>query len=386
MNNSLVSVIIPTRNRQVYAVKTINQILSMNNGIEIVIQDNSDEDCLYSELKALIQEKKVKYEYEKTTLSFSENYNRAAEQVTGRFICAIGDDDGILPNIVSCAMWMDTKGIDAVKPAKDQVYFYPRNMDKKRNACVGFGRYSGSYYYSNPESAVISLLNDGGCNYLEKDLPGSYHGLISMEAMRKVKSITGKFYSGLTPDMYSVICLSLIPGIRFVVLDYPITLPGVCPNSGSAASDSGKHVGKLEDAPHLKAYPEYVWSDIVPKYYSVETIWAETMIFALKKMGRDELVDKYFKLDRLAQYLYRNNVTHRDEILKVLPDDICRFVVDSCRINATNTNRLSILLGNAAIKLSGNRSVLRGIQDITSACEHFLKQLDNVEIELPWNK
>lgn len=388
MEEPLVSIIIPTRNRQLYAAKTVKQIwgLNQNQKLEIIVQDNSDDDSLYRELQDYISTNKVKYEYEGKPLPFSENYNRAAEKATGKYLCAIGDDDGILPNITSCAMWMNELGIDAVKPAKDQVYFYPGNRNKKKNACIGFGTYSGSYYFSNPESAVISLLNEGGCNYLEKDLPGSYHGLISMETMRRVKSITGKYYSGLTPDMYSVICLSLIPGIRFAVLDYPITLPGVCPTSGSAASDSGKHVGNLEDAPHLKAYPEYVWSNIVPKYYSVETIWAETMIFALRKMNRDELIDKFFNLGRLVQFLYQNNVSHREDILNVLPEETSRFVIDSCRTNTNNTNRLSVLLGNAAVKLSGNRSVLRGIQDITSAAEQFIKQLDKVEPILPWNK
>ncbi len=386
MSEPLLSVIIPTRNRQIFAVKTIEQILSLRQNIEVIVQDNSDNDSLFSMLKPLLTTELIKYEYEGKPLPFSENYDRAAERANGLYLCAIGDDDGVLPNITSCAMWMNKHGVDAVKPAKDQVYFYPGNTNKKKNACIGFGKYSGSYYFSNPETAVISLLNDGGCNYLEKDLPGSYHGLISMEVMRKVKCITGKYYSGLTPDMYSVICLSLIPGIRFVVLDYPITLPGVCPTSGSAASDSGKHVGKLEEAPHLKAYPEYVWSDTVPKYYSVETIWAETMVYALRKMGRDEMIDKYFNLDRLAQYLYLNNVSQRDDILDTLSDDMRQFVVDSCRVKDTNTNRLSVLLSNAAIKLSGNRTVLRGIQDITSACELFLKQLENDEPELPWDK
>ena len=218
MGKPLVSIIIPTRNRQMYASKTVHQILALKQDIEIIVQDNSDDEDLYVELRELIANKKIKYAYEKQVLPFSENYNRAAEQVTGEYLCAIGDDDGILPNISDCAMWMESRKIDIIKPAKDQVYFYPGNKNKKKNACLGFGKYSGSYHYSKPESALISLLNDGGCNYLEKDLPGSYHGLVKMDAMKAIKNITGKYYAGLTPDMYSVVCLSLLPGIRFAIL------------------------------------------------------------------------------------------------------------------------------------------------------------------------
>ena len=155
MENPLVSIIIPTRNRQIYASKTVHQILSLKQDIEIIVQDNSDNEDLYKDLKECIVQNKIKYEYEKKVLPFSENYDRATEQVTGKYLCAIGDDDGILPNITACANWMDSKGIDIVKPAKDQVYFYPGNRNKKKNACLGFGRYSGSYHYSNPESALI---------------------------------------------------------------------------------------------------------------------------------------------------------------------------------------------------------------------------------------
>lgn len=376
MEQKLISVIIPTRNRQKYAEKTVEQILGLKQNIEIIVQDNSDDDSLFSILKPLIEAKNIKYEYERKTLPFSENYNRATEKATGEYLCAIGDDDGILPNIVSCAEWMEKLGIDAVKPSKDQVYFYPGNSNKKKNSCLGFGTYTGSYYFSNPESALISLLDDGGCNYLEKELPGSYHGLVRMETMKKVHSMTGKYYSGLTPDMYSVACLSLIPGIRFAVLDYPITLPGVCPTSGSAASDSGNHVGNLKDAPHLKACPDYKWSEKVPRYYSVETIWAETLLFAIRKMDRTELIDKYFNTQRLAQFLYQNNPMHRSEILHVLPETARQYIVDSCPTKLDNSNKLSKLLGNAAIKISGKRTVLRGIQDINTATKKLVEQLE----------
>lgn len=387
MKKPLVSVIIPTRNRQIYASKTVHQILSLKQDIEIIVQDNSDNEDLYKELKECIVQNKIKYEYEKKVLPFSENYDRATEQVTGKYLCAIGDDDGILPNITACANWMDSKGIDIVKPAKDQVYFYPGNRNKKKNACLGFGRYSGSYHYSNPESALISLLNDGGCNYLEKDLPGSYHGLVKMDAMNAVKKITGKYYAGLTPDMYSVVCLSLLPGIRFAILDYPISLPGVCPISGSAASDSGKHVGELKDAPHLKALPDYKWSEYVPQYYSVETIWAETMINAIQQMGRRELIDKYFNVEQLASYLYRNNKSHRAEIVKVLPQSLADYLFDSSGNDIKDQrSRLSSLLGNVAIKLSGKRKVIRNISAIQDAVKTIDMELKADVAKAPWEK
>jgi Glycosyltransferases involved in cell wall biogenesis len=385
MKSPLVSVIIPTRNRQEYAEKTIRQIAELNQNIEIVVQDNSDDDYLKELLNDLLSNENIKYSYCETTLPFSENYNRAMERVTGDYVCAIGDDDGILPNISECAIWMKENEIDVIKPAKDQVYFYPGNINKKKNACIGFGQYKGSYYYSNPETAVISLLDDGGCNYLEKDLAGSYHGLVKRDSMNKVKQITGKFYSGLTPDMYSVICLSLLPNIRLAVVDYPITLPGVCPTSGSAASDSGKHVGNIKDAPHLKQLPDYMWNSSVPRYYSVETIWAETMLYAIKKMGRDDLIDKYFNSNRLAQYLYQNNKPQREEILKIFTKETSEYVLKCCGENSIEgTNKTIQLLENIAIKLSGKRKIVRNISDINKAVDVLYSELATNMKNVPW--
>ena len=62
MENPLVSIIIPTRNRQIYASKTVHQILSLKQDIEIIVQDNSDNEDLYKDLKECIVQNKIKYE------------------------------------------------------------------------------------------------------------------------------------------------------------------------------------------------------------------------------------------------------------------------------------------------------------------------------------
>ncbi len=384
MGDRLVSIIIPTRNRQYYAEKTIRQISKMNCDIQIVVQDNSDNDLLSNMIRDLIAEDKVDYFYNKTPLSFSENYNQAIYRTTGKYLCAIGDDDGVLPNIVDCAKWMEYENIDAIKPAKDLVYCYPGNINKKLNACVGFDLYSGRYRFSNPETAVISLLNEGGCNYLSLDLVGSYHGLVKMTLMNRVREITGKYYGGLTPDMYSVVCLSLIPNIRFAVVDYPITLPGVCPTSGSAASESGKHVGKLDEAPHLKNVPDYHWDGRIPKYYSVETIWAETMLKAINEMKRADLSDHYFNKYALSYHLYENNRLHREEIIQNLDIDEKKYVLETFRPELKQIYFYK-KANRAIMKLFGKRCVYRHIDSIDKAVEIVMRNLDKSKDLPPWS-
>ena len=50
MNNNveyLLSIVVPTRNRQFYAIQTIKQILSIaDKSIQVVVSDNSDDNSL----------------------------------------------------------------------------------------------------------------------------------------------------------------------------------------------------------------------------------------------------------------------------------------------------------------------------------------------------
>ena len=80
-----------------YAIK---QILALKlPEIEICIQDNSDTDDLRREIESLKSDQVV-YNYHAGILSFVDNFSEAVSISHGEYVCMIGDDDGILPNIV----------------------------------------------------------------------------------------------------------------------------------------------------------------------------------------------------------------------------------------------------------------------------------------------
>lgn len=313
----LISVIIPTRNRQKYAKAAVNTILSLGNDIQIIVQDNSNDHLLKQLLYDVIDNDRVIYHYIENKIAGVDNYNLAAQYATGKYFCAIGDDDTVLPEIIDCAQWMEKNDIDIVLPSKLLTYFWPKtnNDIKTKHSFLGIGSFSGKVEKINPVSEIEKLLKNGGQHYLQLKLPGSYHCLVKTSCMKEVQITTGKYYGGLSPDMFSVVCLSLLPNIKAVYLDYPISLPGVCPKSTSAESDSGKHIGRLEDAPHFVGLIDYYkWDESVPKIYSVQTIWCETMIHAIKAMKREELIGSYFSREALISYLYYENIRDKDFI------------------------------------------------------------------------
>lgn len=327
----LISIIIPTRNRQIYAAAAVRHILSISTDIQIIVQDNSDDKSLYDLLKDLLCSNQIVYNYVEERIAGVENYNLAASYVEGEYFCAIGDDDTVLPNIIDCAQWMKRNGIDAVQPLKRILYWWPNpeniKNSKRRNGYVWIGAFSGSCVVQDQYGGMKELLRSGGQGYMRLPIIGSYHGLVRFECMRKVYNITGRYYGGLSPDMYSAACLSLLPDIKFVKIDYPITLPGACPQSTSAQSVNKRHVGKLETAPHFIGLKQsYIWDRRVPKYYSVETIWAETLLQAISAMGYDQLIKEYFNEKELLRALYINNYEKREEIMSCVDADTQRFL------------------------------------------------------------
>ena len=60
MKEYLISVIIPTRNRQLYAKAAVRQIISISDKIEVIVHDNSDDESLRDSLKDLMDLSQLK--------------------------------------------------------------------------------------------------------------------------------------------------------------------------------------------------------------------------------------------------------------------------------------------------------------------------------------
>lgn len=385
MSKPLISIIIPTRNRQQYACAAVKNILSFNSDLQVIVQDNSDDESLRELLNHEIHDSKIIYHYKKEKIAGVDNYNIAAHYATGEYFCAIGDDDTVLPHIVDCAKWMKKNNIDAVLPSKSLYYFWPSNDKAKHSAYLGIGDFSGYVQVCDPKEGVIALLRQGGQDYLTLSMVGSYHGLVKMSRMCEVKEITGRFYGGLSPDMYSAICLSLLPDMRFVKMDYPITLPGICNASTSAASDAGQHIGLLNTAPHFDGLLEpYTWDSIVPEVYSVQTIWCETMIHALRKMRRDDLIAKYFDKGQLINRLINDNKGHKEFLMQFLTEQDKLLLNEE--ITSKKKNRITSIIKYVFSVVMGRSKRIYNCNDIAQATQEVEKHLSKKYYAKAWER
>ena len=121
-NSCLLSIVVPTRNRQFYAVQTIKQILKVTDKcVQIVVSDNSDDDRLRMLVKNL-DDQRVKYEYIAERIPGVDNYANGISMSDGEYVCCIGDDDGVLREIVDLAQWASENNVKAIKPGVQAAY------------------------------------------------------------------------------------------------------------------------------------------------------------------------------------------------------------------------------------------------------------------------
>lgn len=324
MNNRyLLSIVIPTRNRQSVLLKSLIQIFdNITDEIQVVIQDNSDDDRLRNEISR-IGYKNIVYNYTKKRLSFVENFNTAISFAEGKYLCMIGDDDGICAEIIDVVKWAEKNDFDSIIPNIDFEYFWPNSIrlyNMNSNGLVRILKSKLKVKYVNTECGVVNVLKNGCQNYTKYNVVKLYHGIVKKESLEKVYRIAGKYFGGVSPDIYVSIALSLVCKNN-VRITTPVTIAGVCKNSGSADSSNGKHIGKFKDMPHLNGHTDYEWSNLVPKFYSVETVWADSAIKAIVDMERDDLLEYYnfSALDAVCKIKYGDYSNLLDRNNSVLP-------------------------------------------------------------------
>ncbi|WCT13166.1 glycosyltransferase family 2 protein [Mucilaginibacter jinjuensis] len=311
MNNPpLLSVVIATKNRQKYCIEAIQSILAISSDlIQIAIADNSDTPDIQQYLEAN-PNSQVIYTYDGSPLSSIDNFNKCVSLATGEYVIMIGDDDTVLPNIIETTQWMKLNNIESIGCKSYIDFIWPNNAHVvSKNGRLIIPGYSNKIEEINIENNLTSLIKSGFINYQRYNLPRIYHGIVKRALLETVFEKVGYFYGGLTPDMYSTVALSNVTKVHYIV-DYPFSVAGACQSSTSVSSLSSDHSGYLSDAPHFKNRTDnYNWEKQVPRFYSVETIWAETGVKALYELGRADLVE-LFDIYKLSAYAILANLKY----------------------------------------------------------------------------
>ncbi len=290
MNNYLLSIVIPTKNRYDCLKSFINLFEEFDcERIELVIQDNSDIKTDIEDVIKKMNHPNIKYNYENRNMPVIENSELAILNSTGKYVCFMGDDDLLSKYILNVVEYMDRNDID-VATFKKATYVWPGTqylMHKFSNLTIP--NFTGNIVYKDIKKEYRNLLLSGGTEL--NDIPQLYHGIVKRSILDNVKVNAGTFFPGPSPDMAIAACLPYY-ATSHIYIDAPYISSGKSASSTAGLVAKHMHKGKLADQSFLPKDIEAKWDERLPKVWTVPTIYAESVIEALKALGKSQEIQK----------------------------------------------------------------------------------------------
>ena len=283
----LLSIIIPTKNRQYTAVFAVASVLDIeSDDIEVVIQDCSDDNSLEDLLRLKFKDDpRIKYFFSDSEPSLTDNWNLAIGNASGKFICGIGDDDAVMPVCFEIAKWMAQNNVDAVLGALVVYIWKDAYLKSFSNGKISFSNdYSGDIFEVDIQKEFLKKAINCGFGYTD-NLPNLYHGIVRKELLQKHKQACGHYLSSTSFDVYNSFVLAAYTH-NFYYIDIPITVRGVSGKSNT------NRINLNKSEAHFKEFKNVEIPETLPYILNAEVSIAESTIAALGDINRFDLIEQ----------------------------------------------------------------------------------------------
>lgn len=303
----LLSIIIPTADRQEYAAKAISAAAVACPEAEIVVSDTSETEGLMALVPPDLAAR-VRYVRPGVGLDVVSNFNAAEAAATGRWLTFLGDDDCVGPGITEIAAWAEGTGLDAVVSygsAFAAIYYWPgvtsRYFSDGYASKLIINRFSGRARPLDAKGAVRAALKDlgSGLGWMAR----AYHGLVSRRLVQDIVDRHGALFGGVSPDIYSATLISMMSR-KSAVVDWPFILPGASPKSTAGLGAAQTDRSTLWTNPHIAPFRNLVWDPLIPEFYSPTTVWSYSFKKALDAVNDPSLKPNLARL--YARCLFHN--------------------------------------------------------------------------------
>ncbi len=285
----LLSVVIPTHNRARYAVHAIESVLSQGDErLEVVVSDTSTDGELarWVAEHPLGRDARLNYFRPAQKLDMTGNHNAAVGAARGEYVCLIGDDDTIAGTLLEATQWASERSIDVIAPNVVANYVWPdfrsRYFGDRHASRLYFARQMGGARFCNAADALALALREAAQG--TDGLPKIYHGLVRRSLMEQLRERSGQYFHGSSPDVSGAVGLAACAQ-RFLVVDFPLSIPGASGGSNTGRSAMNTHKGKLSAESQTSSFVASGWTPGVPKFFSVETVWAHAALETLKHLA-----------------------------------------------------------------------------------------------------
>lgn len=366
----IISIIVPTKNRYKYLMVLIKLIESfLDRRIELVIQDNSDDN---SEILDFLSHKQListKYFYDKSKLTMSGNADLSIKNSKGKYLCLIGDDDGVCRNIADCAEWMNENKIEALRSLEVQFCWNDSGNNITSTASMYYDRIKSSYKYFNPLIELEKLLKQGIPGFGK--IPKLYHGIVERSVVEKIYTIGNTCFPGGSPDISIGIALCFYVN-KYAMINIPVVLPGMSKMVGGGVNNK---VLKLDEVPFISEQIVKNWETNIPPIWATELVWPESAVKSLRYVRKED----FLKIVNFNKVLSRFVIFHKGYFklafsysqskLKFLATMFFMFWRISIRFLLNKK-----ILGPITGKINGRFTVKKNLKDIQSA-ENYLNDM-----------
>lgn len=223
MRNPFFSICVPTRNRAEtlkYCLKTL--IEQSFDDYEIIISDNSDIENI--DAKILVEKfnnKKIKFFKQQSLLSMTENYEFSVSKAIGDYVICLGDDDGLVVNVLSKLHRFILENNSLVLKCPGILFYWKNNLVTKYHKL--YYPKSNGIVEVNSKSILGKVFNLDLAYY---HLPMIYYGCVHKTVLQKIVNKQGSLFSNAAAiDMYSGMCISDTIDV-FCIPDFPFTIAG----------------------------------------------------------------------------------------------------------------------------------------------------------------
>lgn len=288
------SIIIPTANRQDYAIAAAKVIAWACPEAEIVFSDSSRDDGLDQMLReAGIPADRLVYVRQHHAIDVVSNFNRAAEAATGRWMMFLGDDDCIGPRIMDVVRWADRNNVDTVVSYGNQfhaIYYWPgvksRYFGEGYAARLNINAFSGRARPLDALKEVQSALSNfgAGLGWMAR----AYHGLVHRSVFETIQERHGAMFGGVSPDIYSGTLISML-STKPAIVEWPFVLPGASPKSMAGHGAARTDRAELWTHPHTAPFKGLQWDPLIPEFYSPTVVWSFSFKQAVDVLGDKRL-------------------------------------------------------------------------------------------------
>ncbi|OWR01208.1 glycosyltransferase family 2 protein [Sphingopyxis witflariensis] len=286
----LLSIAIPTKNRQPYLINLVDELLrSDRRDFEIILQDNSDDDQLAAYV-AELNDTRVHYAYTNGWISVVDNCDAAVRACSGDYVCMLGDDDGImLDEALDEMAAAKREGADAVMGAV-LLYTWP-DITHRSISGLGGKLYRRRILTGRGRADILAdarrVVARSGALGLE-GLPCVYQGFVSRAVLAAVENRTGSYFPGASPDMANAIGIAaFVKRCRHV--ERPLIIAGHSRSSGAGRGTMREHRGSIAEQKHLPADTAQTWYSQIPFFWSGPTIYAQSLRSAINRTGATAL-------------------------------------------------------------------------------------------------